>query len=258
MVFGSLTIGAVAGILLSGGFVYWEVGRFAEPQVPVTRFDERREIFAYTAGLFVGVPIAVAYILLLLELRVGSLAGTIGFLGVIVAVTELSQGWLLRSRYWSGPAGPFYALGFRAAIGGIVALAIVGSYFGGSPIDPLGTALAVVSAVAVVLLEVAGALLSLPTDPSPGRARGGPWSAAAIGAVGFFMLGLGSVAGEPTAIVAAFVILIGAATIYGRLRTWLGAIPPPGAEVPPTPPVTPSAYSRRSPDSPGAPPGRPP
>lgn len=254
MVFASLTIGAVVGILLSGGFVYWEIGRFAEPQVPVTRFDERREVFAYTAGLFVGVPIAVAYVLFLLELQIGSLPGTIAFLAAIVAGTEISQRLLLRSRYWSGPAGPFYALGFRAAIGGIVALAIVGTYLGGLSIDGTGILRVVVSAVAVLLLQVAGALLSLPTDPVSGQARGVPWAGAGIGAVGFFMLGLGTVAGEPTAIVAAAVIGVGAATIYLRLRPWLEAIPPPQGGTPPPAPAIASAYGRTPVEPPPSPP----
>ena len=58
-----LSLGALVGVGLSGGFVWWEVGRFAVPQVPVSLFDERRELIAYTAGLFVGVPLAVAFLL---------------------------------------------------------------------------------------------------------------------------------------------------------------------------------------------------
>ena len=50
MVVASLTLGAVVGVLLSGAFLYWEVGRYAEPQVPVTLFDERKELFAYTTA----------------------------------------------------------------------------------------------------------------------------------------------------------------------------------------------------------------
>jgi hypothetical protein len=58
VVVASLSLGAVAGVLLSAGFIWVEVGRYATPQVPETLFDERREIFAYTAGLFIGVPLA--------------------------------------------------------------------------------------------------------------------------------------------------------------------------------------------------------
>ena len=40
--------------LLAGGFVYWQVGRYAAPQVPVTLFDEKREVYAFVIGLFMG------------------------------------------------------------------------------------------------------------------------------------------------------------------------------------------------------------
>lgn len=242
MVVASLTIGAIVGVVLSGGFVYWEVGRFATPQVPESRFDERREMFAYTAGLFVGVPLAIAYLLFGVELAIGSLLGALGLLAALVAGTEAAEVWLLRSRFWSGTARPFYALGFRAAIGGIVALAVVTAYFGGPGIDPLGATRAIVAALAVVLLEVAGALLSLPPDPTLNRARGGPWSGAAIGAAGFFMLGLGGVAGEPTAIAAALVVLVGALYVYLRQRPFLEEVRPPAP--PGRPPAPPAAYGR--------------
>lgn len=242
MVVTSLTIGAVVGIVLSGGFVYWEVGRYATPQVPESRFDERREMFAYTAGLFVGVPLAIAYLLFVVELAIGSLIGALGLLAALVAGTEASEILLLRSRFWSGPSRPFYALGFRAAIGGIVALAVVAAYFGGSAIAPIGIAQVLVVAVAVVTLEVAGALLSLPPDPALHRAGGGPWIGAAIGAVGFFMLGLGGAAGEPTALAAAIVVLVGAGLVYVRQRPFLDDVRPPST----TPPAAPSAAFGRT------------
>ena len=242
MVVTSLTIGAVVGIVLSGGFVYWEVGRYAAPQVPESRFDERREMFAYTAGLFVGVPLAIAYLLFVVELEIGSLIGALGLLAALVAGTEAAEVLLLRSRFWSGPSRPFYALGFRAAIGGIVALAVVAAYFGGPSIGALGIAQTLAVAGAVVVLEVAGALLSLPPDPALNRAGGGPWVGAGIGAVGFFMLGLGGVAGEPTALAAAVVVLIGALLVYYRQRPFLDAVRPPA---PPAPtPAAPPAYGR--------------
>ncbi|HTP54581.1 MAG TPA: hypothetical protein VML94_06470 [Thermoplasmata archaeon] len=244
MVVPSLTIGALVGILLSGGFVYWEVGRFATPQVPVTRFDERREMFAYTAGLFVGVPLAVAFVLFRLELAGAALIGALGILAALIAGTEGSQLLLIRSRFWSGEARPFYALGFRAAIGGILALALVASYLSGPVAVGVPLAAVAVSAVALVALEVAGALLSLRPDPASGLRGGGPWSGALVGAVGFFLLGLGPIAGPDASLAAAAMVAVGSALVYRRLRPFLDrvAVPPP----PPTPtaPGPPSAYGR--------------
>ncbi|HTW55409.1 MAG TPA: hypothetical protein VMG36_03050 [Thermoplasmata archaeon] len=238
----SLTIGAFVGIILSGGFVYWEVGRYAAPQVPESRFDERRELFAFTAGLFVGVPLAVAYLVFVVELLVGSLVGALGLLVALVVGTEVAEILLLRSHFWSGPSRPFYALGFRAAIGGIVAVALVTAYFDAPPVDALGIARTLVAAAAVVALEVAGALLSLPPDPALNRAGGGPWIGAAIGAVGFFMLGLGEAAGEPTSLAAAGVVLIGGLLIYFRQRPFLDEVRPPAAPPPASP--APAAFGR--------------
>jgi len=245
MVVASLTIGALVGIVLSGGFVYWEVGRFAEPQVPVTRFDERREMFAYTAGLFVGVPLAVAFVLLRLELAIGALIGGIVLLAGLVAGTEVAQLLLVRSRFWSGRAGPFYAVGFRAGIGGILALAVVASYLAGPVVLDLGVATVALTALAVVALEVAGALLSLRAAPASRVRGGGPWSGALIGTVGFLLLGIGPAGGEVVALAAAATVLLGGALVYFRLRPVLARVPPPT----PTAPATssegpPSAYGR--------------
>jgi hypothetical protein len=244
MVVASLTFGALVGILLSGGFVYWEVGRFAQPQVPVTLFDERKEMFAYTAGLFVGVPLAVTYELFRLELASGALIGALALLAALVGGTEAAQLLLVRSRFWAGPARPFYALGFRAAIGGILSLALVAAYLSG-PISaglPAGTV--AVSSVALVALEVAGALLSLRPDPSSRLGGGGPWSGALVGVVGFFLLGLGPIAGGGAALAAAVVVLFGAGLVYFRLRPLLARVAVPASEPPVPPPEGPSAYGR--------------
>jgi hypothetical protein len=252
MVVPSLTIGALVGIVLSGGFVYWEVGRFAEPQVPVTRFDERREMFAYTAGLFVGVPLAVAYVLFRLELEVAALLGALALLAGLVAGTEVAQLLLARSRFWGGEARPFYALGFRAAIGGILALAIVSSYLGGPFVLGVGLATTVVSAFAVIALEVAGALLSLRPAPSSGLRGGGPWSGGMVGAVGFLLLGLGPIAGAIPALAAALLVFLGATVVYFRLRPLLGRVLPPTPPQAPSAPTAPPAYGRTGSPLPGS------
>ncbi len=252
-----LSLGALVGVGLSGGFVWWEVGRYATPQVPETLFDERRELFGYTAGLFVGVPIALAFILYALSMANGALLSALLFLGVLVGGTEVAQWALLRSRFWGGSeSGPFYALGYRAAIGGIVALALVTQYFGATNPTPDGIALVVIESVAVVALEVAGALLSTRAAPGSGRLGGGPVSGAIFGAVGFFLLGLGTIAGEATAYGGALVALFGALLVYRRLRPILAAVPPPSKGPPPARPVTTGAYGRTDRPAP-SPSGRP-
>jgi hypothetical protein len=50
MVYSPLAVGGFIGVLISGAFVYWEVGRYAAPQVPRSRFNEPRALWAYTAG----------------------------------------------------------------------------------------------------------------------------------------------------------------------------------------------------------------
>lgn len=240
-----LSLGALVGVLLSGGFVWWEVGRYATPQVPVTLFDERRELFAYTAGLFVGVPLAIAFVLFFDSMGNGALVGALLFLGLLVVGTEVAQWALLRTRFWGpGESGPFYALGYRAAIGGLLALALVSQYFSISSITTSGIALVVLESVAVVALEAAGALLSMRARPGSGRTGGGPVSGAIFGAVGFFLVGLGPIAGDMAAFGGALVALFGAVLVYRRLRPLLAAIPPPSAGPPAAPTGAPLSYGR--------------
>jgi hypothetical protein len=232
----SLSLGALVGVLLSAGFVYFEVGRYSTPQVPVTLFDERRELFAYTAGLFVGVPLAVVFLLYVDSMVNGALPGGLLFLGLLIVGTELAQWALLRTRYWGrDPSGPFYALGYRAAIGGILSLALVAQYLGGpGAITAEGVLLVLVESVAVVLLEVAGALLSVRGPASEGR-RGGPVSGGIFEVVGFFLVGLGGLAGVVGAFAGAAIALLGALMVYSRLRPTLATIAPPGGSGPPIP-----------------------
>jgi len=245
MVVASLSIGALVGVLLSGGFVWLEVGRYAVPQVPVSLFDERKEMFAYTAGLFVGVPLAIVAVLFFLSLANGALPGALLFLAALIAATEVAQWALLRTRFWGrSESGPFYALGYRAAIGGIIALAIVAEYLGGTSITIAGVVLVLVDSVALVGLEVAGALLSF-RGGAPGELRrGGPISGAIFGAVGFFLIGLGPLGGEAAAFGGALVAMLGAGLVYRRLRPTLATIPAPGASGPPPGPLPPSEYRR--------------
>ena len=255
MVVPSLSIGALVGIALSGGFVYWEVGRYATPQVSVTRFDERRELFAYTAGLFVGVPFAIAYVLFGASMANGALLGALLVLAAFAVGGEVAQWGLVRTRYWGrGESRPFYVLGYRAAIGGIVALAITAQSLGAATVTLDGTLLALLDAVAVFALQVAAALLALRTAPAGGRTGGGPVSAAALVAGGVFLVGLGPLVGEPAAFAAGALALGGAVLAYRRLRPLLAEVPPPNAGPPPLTPPESSRYGRI--DRPRVPPGR--
>lgn len=247
----SLSIGGFVGVALSGGFVYAEIGRFATPQVPETLFDERREVFAYTAGLFVGIPLAIAFLFFLDSMANGAVPGALIFLAALIGGTEVAQWALLRAHYWGkGESGPFYALGYRAGIGGIFGLAVVAQYLAGPVVTWDGVALVLLEAVAVLALEVAGALLSLPPSETAGRKGGGPVPGAVFGVVGFFLLGVGALSGvttagsEAVAFAAAVVALLGGVLVYNRLRSLLAAIPAPSAgEAPPPRPVSPT-YGR--------------
>ncbi len=254
-----LSIGALIGVALSGGFVWWEVGRYATPQVPATLFDERRELFAYTAGLFVGVPLAIAFVLYIASMVSFALFGGILFLALLVAGTEVAQWALLRTRFWgSDESGPFYALGYRVAIGGIIVLALASEYFAAPGVSVLGIVLVLVESTAIVALEAAGALLSVRARPGSGRIGGGPVSGAIFGLVGFFLLGLGAAAGTDIAIGASVVALLGGALVYHRLRPLLAAIPAPetGPREARPAPATPFTRTDRPLASGGKPPNR--
>ena len=258
MVVASLTIGAVVGVLLSGAFLYLEVGRYATPQVPVTLFDERKELFAFTAGLFVGIPLAIAFILFQVSMGSGALVSALVFLALLVGGDEVAQWALLRTKYWGRePARPFYALGYRAAIGGIISLAIVSQYLSNPTISVDGVALVLVESVAVVALQVSGSFLSLPPSIPGDRVGGGVVAGALFGAVGFFLLGLGYLGGEATGFGGALVALLGAVLVYRRLRPALARVPAPSAG--PGAPVAegPLTYGRTARSEP-LPPGKPP
>ncbi len=219
MVNGAVALGGIVGVLLSGAFVYWEIGRFAAPQVPQSLFDERRELFAYTAGLFVGVPIAFVYLLLTAAVANAALISAIVDLAILVVATELAEWALARSHYFGrNESTPLYALGFRAAVGGIVVVAAVAGYLGSPTLSAAGLVAVAAGAIALVSLQVGGALLSLPRAPWAPTARGGPVSGAAVGAAAYGVLVLGGTLGAEGAIAAALLVVAGEAGVYRRLR----------------------------------------
>jgi len=245
----SIALGGLVGVVLSAGFLWWEVGRYAAPQVPVSVFDERKVLAAYTVGLFVGVPIAAAYLLLVASVANGALPGAALFLGGLVVGAEVSQLLLARSRYWgASPAVPFYAASFRAGIGGILALAAVAAYLGGATTPTvLGIGTALLTALALVALEVAGGLLSVRAR-SPAAARvGGPLPGALFGAVAFFLLALGPSAGPVGALAAPLVVTGGAALTYRGRRAILAEVPPPTGAAPLEDEARPRSYGRNAP-----------
>lgn len=244
MVNGAVAIGGFVGVLLSGAFVYWEVGRFAEPQVPRSLFDERKELFAYTAGLFVGVPLAFVYLLLTTAVANGALVSALVDLALLVGGTELAQWALARSAYFGRTeATPLYALGFRSAVGGIVVVGATAAYLGSPTLTPLGLAEVAARAVALVALQVAGALLSLRRAAWAPSARGGPVSGAAVSTAAYALLVLGPIAGEVGGLAADLLVLGGAAGAYRRVRRRLLdprlAAPEPGAR-----PAEPEGFGR--------------
>lgn len=232
MVYNAIYLGGFVGVLLSGAFVYWEIGKFAEPQVPRTLFDERKEMFAYTVGLFVGVPLAFAFLLFLSSMAAGFVLTGIIEVAVLVVGIEAAQWVLLRTTYFGfGGAGPFYALGFRAGIAGILILAAVAGYLGGPAVSALGVAAVLVESVALLQLEVAGSLLSLRAAPGSRRIGGGPSSGALVSGVGLYFLGLGVFLGEVPELVTGAIVAAGMSWVYLRLRDpILKRVRPPAAE----------------------------
>jgi len=159
-----LEVGGFLGVLLSAGFVYVELGRFATPQVPKTRFDEGKAIVAYIVGLFVGIPLTLVWVFFEVAVAGGAWVSAIIDVLLLVVGGELAQTALLRTHYFGfTSADPFYALATRAGIGGLLTVGTVAEYLGG-PVTVLGVALVVLQSIALVLIQVTGGLRGqLPT-----------------------------------------------------------------------------------------------
>ncbi len=259
MVVPSLAIGGAVGVLLSGGFIWYEVGRYAAPQVPVTVFDERKLLAAYTVGLFVGVPLGVVYLLLGVSLANGALVGAVVFLLALVGGAELAQHLALRAAYWRSPAAPFYALALRAGIGGILALVVVSTYLGGPEVTVVGLAPVAVIAAAVVALETTGALVTLSSGGRRGATGPRPLAGILFGAFGFFLVSVGPLAGPAGGVGGGAIALVGAVLVYRRLRTLLDDVRAPGSVDVPRDAGPLPGYGRTDtgPGGPGGPPGPP-
>jgi hypothetical protein len=219
MVYSPLAVGGFIGVLISGAFVYWEIGRYATPQVIRTRFNEPKALWGYTAGLFVGIPLAILF--RLYEVAVGG--GSLLFSGLIdiallVAGTEIAQYMLARSRYFGvQEATPFYALSFRSGIAGIL---IVSEVAGGLSLGISEDGLAVLAAQSIALLaiQVTGALQSIPRSPLARQAIGGPFAGALVGAISYVVLALGYGIGTIGVVAAALLVVAALIPSYRRLR----------------------------------------
>jgi len=170
-----LEAGGFLGVLLSAGYVYFEIGKFATPQVPTSRFNESKALVAYVVGLFVGIPLALVWIFF--EVAVAGASAVSAIIDVVLLVVggELAQTALLRTHFFGfTPADPFYALTMRAGIGGLLTVGTIAEYLGGGTVTPLGIALAVTQSAALVLIQVAAGLrglLPVPTAYSVLRQR---------------------------------------------------------------------------------------
>jgi hypothetical protein len=224
-----LSIGGLVGVGLSGGFVYWQIGAYAAPQVPRTLFDERKEFFAYTVGLFLGIPLALPLLFYLDALGFGALEAAGIDLALFVVGTEVAQWFLLRTVYFgTGESGAFYALGFRAGASGLFGLAVVTQYLSQPTATVFGFGVALVQAVALLAIEVAAALLSVRGPARLGRLGGSPLSGGIFAGVGLVMIGLGAISGNSVALVGAALAALIGVWVYQRLRgpVLAGLFPP--------------------------------
>lgn len=238
-----LEVGSILGVILSAGFVYVELGRFATPQVPKTRFDESKAIVSYIVGLFVGIPLALVWIFFEVAVASGGWVSAILDVVLLVAAGEIAQTVMLRSHYFGfTAAGPFYALALRAGIGGLLTIGTIAQYLGGRA-TALGSGLAVVQSLALVAIQVTAGLrglLPVPTASSVIRQR----------VAGFFLqvvlyglTALGGFYGATYGVAGAVLAILGAAYLYWDARPTVLAPPRPKGPAPGGAPST-SRYER--------------
>ncbi len=225
-----VTFGALIGLPISGGFVWLEIGRYATPQVPRTLFNERKEIWAYTLGLFIGVVLTFLFFLLVLSLRAGGFPGTVISLVSLVLVLEGVQVAMARSVYFGSDAAiPFYALGYRAGAGGLLGLGAIATVVANGIPSAEALGVTALEVLAFVLLLAAGGIQSTPRGPPTSRRPGAIAPAAILEGVGFFLLAFGTAIGPSGVGIAAVAIAGGSAGLYLRRRDILGDVrPPPG------------------------------
>ena len=240
-----LEVGGFLGVLLSAGFVYVEVGRFATPQVPKSRFDEGKAIMAYIVGLFVGIPLVVVWIFFEVSVAGGAWISAIVDVLLLVIGGELAQTALLRTHYFGfTSADPFYALATRAGIGGLLTVGTVAEYLGGS-VNALGLVLVVAQSVALVLIQVTGGLRGLlptPTAYSVVRQR---LASLLLLVVLYGLTASGGVYGTEYGLAGTAIAIAGAAYLYWDARPTVLAPPRTRAAAETTPGTGPGRFDRR-------------
>lgn len=244
MVNSALSIGGLVGVLLSGGFVYWQIGRYAAPQVPESLFDERRVFVAYAAGLFVGAPLIFPFLFFLIALRNGALDSAVLDAGLLIAGTELAAWLVPRLRYFGRDvAAPFYALALRAGAAGILVVALMTSAYSPAPPAALEAPVVYAQAIAVVAVSTAAGYLAVRLPERRGLLAGSPFGAALFALFGYALIG-GAVILDPlTGLLSAGLAVAGGTWVIFRLREpVLGRIPPPSG--PARDRSSPTAYGR--------------
>ncbi|MGC2290175.1 MAG: hypothetical protein WA688_10030 [Thermoplasmata archaeon] len=213
-----LEVGGFLGVILSAGFVYFEVGKFAAPQVPISRFNESKALMAYVVGLFVGIPLALVWIFFEVSVAGGNAISAIIDVVLLAVAGELAQTAILRTHFFGfTPADPFYVLAMRAGIGGLLTLGTIAEYLGGH-VTPLGIGLAVVQSVALVLIQVTAGLrglLPVPTASSVIRQR---LASLFLQVVLFLLAALGEYYGTYYGLAGAGLAIAGAAYLYWDAR----------------------------------------
>jgi hypothetical protein len=238
-----LEVGGVLGIILSAGFVYFEVGKFAAPQVPTSLFNESKALAAFIVGLFIGVPLAVVWIFFEVSLAGGNALSALIDVVLLVLGGELAQMAVLRTQFFGFTAAdPFYALSLRAGIGGLLILGTIAEYMAGT-VTPVGITVAVTQSVALLLIQVTAglrALLPVPTASSVLRQR---LASIFLQLVLFLLTALGEYYGALYGLVGAGLAIAGAAYLYWDARPTVLA--PPRPRGPPKPkPASVGRYDR--------------
>ena len=239
-----LEIGGFVGVLLSAGFVYFEVGKFAAPQVPTSLFNESKALAAYVVGLFVGVPLALVWIFLEVSVAGGNALSALIDVVLLAAAGEVAQTFLLRTHFFGfTPADPFYALSMRAGIGGLLTLGTIAEYLGGKTVAPLGLAYAGAQSVALLLIQVTAGLrdqLPVPTASSVLRQR---LALLFLVVVLYVLTGLGEYYGAYYGLIGAGLAMAGGAYLYWDARPTVLA-PPRARSTPATAPAAAGRFER--------------
>jgi hypothetical protein len=243
----ALTVGGVAGILLSGGFVYWQIGRYAAPQVPQSLFDERKLFIAYAVGLFIGAPLTLPFLFYLAALSNGALPIALVDLGLLLAGTELAIYAFLRTRYFGETVSrPFYALAARVSAGGILVVALVTSTATALASSWVSDVLVALQSTAVVTVSAAAGYLAVRLPDRRGLLSGSPAGAALFAVFGYALIGGAEILDPATGAFSASLAVLGAGWVVYRLRDpVLGRIAPPTG-LPPAP-ETESQFRRLAP-----------